>query len=252
MTDNFDEPDDIPYMDPESNPWDSLLLDLAKQRSGMKKHIMGLENGLFKIQNRRSSKKPSSLASELTQARKKLLQIEEKILDVERDKILAEQSKKESEYLEWWRESKTDEKSSVKKEFDLFISHASPDKESLVRPLAEELVSIGVVVWYDEFELRLGDSLRESIDRGVGNSRYGLVVLSEAFFKRRWTAYELSSFNAIEMGSENMVLPLWHKVSKDEVLSFSPALADRIAIKSSDYSIPELARLIRDRIRSRR
>jgi hypothetical protein len=49
----------------------------------------------------------------------------------------------------------------------LFISHASEDKEDFVRPLAETLQQLGVKVWYDEFTLKVGDSLRRKIDSGL-------------------------------------------------------------------------------------
>ncbi len=58
-------------------------------------------------------------------------------------------------------------------EYDLFISHASEDKEEFVRPLAETLENMGVKVWYDEFTLKVGDSLRRSIDNGLVKSKYG-------------------------------------------------------------------------------
>lgn len=60
------------------------------------------------------------------------------------------------------------------REYDVFISHASEDKEALVRPLANALKAEGLVVWYDEIELRLGDSLRRKIDRGLAKSRVDL------------------------------------------------------------------------------
>ena len=44
---------------------------------------------------------------------------------------------------------------------DVFISHASEDKDAIVRPLANALISCGLKVWYDEFTLRIGDSLRQ-------------------------------------------------------------------------------------------
>lgn len=62
--------------------------------------------------------------------------------------------------------------------FDVFISHASEDKDSIVRSLATELTNQGLKVWYDEFTLRIGDSLRQKIDKGLAKSRVGLVVLS--------------------------------------------------------------------------
>lgn len=130
--------------------------------------------------------------------------------------------------------------------YDLFISHASEDKESLVRPLAVALENLGVKVWYDEFTLKIGDSLRRSIDSGLSNSRFGTVVLSSSFFSKNWTLYELDGMTAKEMDGRKMILPIWHKVTKDEVLSFSPTLADKVALNSSISSIEEMAQLIAD------
>ncbi len=128
--------------------------------------------------------------------------------------------------------------------YDLFISHASEDKEDLVRPLAVALESLGVHVWYDEFTLKVGDSLRRSIDSGLSNSRFGTVVLSSSFFQKNWTQYELDGMTAREMDGRKMILPIWHKVTKNEVLQFSPTLADKIALNTSISSIEEIAQSI--------
>ncbi len=126
-------------------------------------------------------------------------------------------------------------------EYDLFISHASEDKDDFVRPLANSLISLGVKVWYDEFTLRIGDSLRRSIDRGLANARYGTVVLSYSFFSKNWPQYEFDGMVARETSGHKMILPIWHKVTKDEVLHFSPTLADKVALNSSTNSIDEIA-----------
>src|SRR5262249_3522295 len=62
--------------------------------------------------------------------------------------------------------------------YDLFLSHASEDKDTIARPLYEALTSRGVTVWFDEAVLQLGDSLRRKIDEGLRVSRFGLVILS--------------------------------------------------------------------------
>lgn len=131
-------------------------------------------------------------------------------------------------------------------EYDLFISHASEDKEELVRPLAIALEGLGVKVWYDEFTLKVGDSLRRSIDGGLSNSRFGTVVLSSSFFSKNWTQYELDGMTAKEMDGRKMILPIWHKVTKSEVIKFSPTLADKVALNSSVHSTEEIAQLIAD------
>jgi hypothetical protein len=129
------------------------------------------------------------------------------------------------------------------KEYDVFVSHASEDKESIVRPLAHALQDEGLTVWYDEFELRIGSSLRRSIDAGLGNSRFGVVVLSESFFKKGWSNYELDGLVTREVaeGGAQLILPLWHRVTNEEVIEYSPSLADKLAIRTSDSTVEEIA-----------
>lgn len=131
-------------------------------------------------------------------------------------------------------------------EHDLFISHASEDKDDFVRPLAETLTELGISVWYDEFQLKVGDSLRRSIDHGLASSRYGIVVLSASFFAKNWPQYELDGLVAREMRGVKVILPIWHKVTKDEVMDYSPSLADKVALNSSLLSIEEIARQLAD------
>jgi len=119
-------------------------------------------------------------------------------------------------------------------EYDVFISHASEDKDGFVRPLAKALKQKGVNVWYDEFTLKLGDSLRETIDRGMSNSRYGLVILSHHFFSKDWPQRELNALFAIMKASERRILPIWHELTAQEVQKYSPLLSDLFAAKSSD------------------
>ncbi len=114
--------------------------------------------------------------------------------------------------------------------YDAFISHASEDKDDFVRPLAGILKEYGFRVWYDEFELEIGDSLRESIDKGLVNSAYGIVVLSPKFLDKNWTKYDLNSLVAKEVGGKKVILPIWHNVSKQDILNYSPMLADKLAL----------------------
>jgi hypothetical protein len=124
--------------------------------------------------------------------------------------------------------------------FDVFISHASEDKESLVRPLAVALAQHGFKVWYDEFELKIGDSLSKSIDHGLANSSYGIVVLSRAFFSKNWPQYELEGLTARQMVGEKVVLPIWHGVTREDILRYSPSLADRLAIDSRTTTVQQM------------
>lgn len=132
------------------------------------------------------------------------------------------------------------------KEFDVFISHASEDKDAVVRELAQALdQDHGLRVWYDEFELRIGDSLRRKIDAGIARSRFGVVVLSHSFFAKNWSQYELDGLVVREMSDgKQIILPLWHNISKNEIIAQSPSLADKVALQTATSTIDEIAEQI--------
>lgn len=136
----------------------------------------------------------------------------------------------------------------MKKEWDLFISHASEDKSAVVKPLADALKERGVKVWYDEFELKLGDSLSRSIDHGLIHSNFGLVVLSKNFFAKQWTEYELQSLLSRATSGERIILPLWHRIGKEDVRQYSLYLADLKAL-STELGVEALSFEIMKRVR---
>lgn len=126
-------------------------------------------------------------------------------------------------------------------EFDAFISHASEDKETIARPLATKLSEYGLKIWFDEFTLEVGDSLIESIDKGLASSRFGIVILSRSFLEKGWTKYELKGLLTREIGKGKIVLPVWHNISRDEIMNISPTLADKFALLSPNQTIDEIA-----------
>lgn len=134
--------------------------------------------------------------------------------------------------------------------WDVFILHASEDKEACVKPLAQLLSELEVRVWYDEFTLKLGDSLSRSIDKGLANSKYGVVVISRAFVKKQWPEYELRGLVAMAMaGKRTRIIPIWHDITRKEVLSFSPPLADIKAADTSKHSMIEIGGAIIEVVR---
>lgn len=136
------------------------------------------------------------------------------------------------------------------REYDVFISHASEDKDEVVRPLALKLQSMGLKVWYDEFELKIGDSLRRKIDKGLANSRFGIVVLSKAFINKGWTNYELDGIVTKVNSGQQIILPIWHNITKQEVIDYSPSLADKLARNTAINTIEEIATEIYDVVTS--
>ena len=118
--------------------------------------------------------------------------------------------------------------------WDVFISHASEDKDDFVRPLARALQDCGMSVWFDELTLKVGDSLRRSIDRGLASSRFGVVVISPHFLSKEWPQKELDGLTAREVDGTKVILPVWLDLSAAQVRRYSPTLADRVATRSSD------------------
>lgn len=123
---------------------------------------------------------------------------------------------------------------SNKKQYDIFISHASEDKEALARPLARALFDKGYSVFLDELVIKMGDSISESINFGLSQSDYGLIIISPIFLSKNWTKAELNSITNMIISSGKKVLPVWHEVTYNDVLRSIPLLADRKAALSSD------------------
>jgi len=112
------------------------------------------------------------------------------------------------------------------------------------------LINEGLDVWYDEMTLRIGDSLRQKIDKGLANSRVGLVVLSPAFINKGWTNYELDGIVTRTVSGDQILLPIWHNITKQQVVNFSPSLADKVARSTATHTIEDIAKEIADLLNS--
>jgi hypothetical protein len=135
------------------------------------------------------------------------------------------------------------------KEWDVFISHASEDKDTFVRALAEALRQLGVKVWYDEFTLVPGRSISSSIDKGLAGSKFGLVVISESFIAKKWPKRELQGLVTEQMAEETEIIPIWLGVSHQEVRKLSPPLADTFAIDVSGKTAVEVTLIVLKKVR---
>ena len=124
-------------------------------------------------------------------------------------------------------------KYSIDSNMKLFISHASEDKDEIARPLAQHLIDKGFQVWYDEYSLKVGDSLSDEIEKGLIDCDYGIVILSKNFFNKDWPKKELSGLVSKEIGfGKKSILPVWHNITYQEILNFSVTLADRFAVST--------------------
>ncbi len=89
-------------------------------------------------------------------------------------------------------------------EYDVFISYASEDEESFVAALADLLTKFGVKVWFAPAVLKIGDSLSRSIDKGLANAKFGVVVLSKAYISKPWPEYELKGLTSKAIGIDKV------------------------------------------------
>lgn len=144
-------------------------------------------------------------------------------LSLKRDELLLDEIRNRKAYA-----------AGLGKKWDVFISHATEDKDGFVRPLAKALEASGLLVWYDEFTMTIGDSLRRKIEEGLANSRYGIVVLSPNFFAKKWPQDELDGLASKEIAGTKVILPVWHNIDFAEVQRQAPMLSGRLAAKSVD------------------
>lgn len=234
----------------------SINKNTSQSSLASKQRQIDTHNGyIIDIQKKKADiqKKTANKTSELGKAKQSLLKEEEK----GRMKIQKEQSEFQNKLERQIEEQKmllnqlieSNYSSNIEKEhsrkndellYDFFISHASEDKDSFVKPLAAAMEGAGFKVWYDNSSITWGDSLRKKIDDGLIKSKYGIVILSNDFFKKGWTNYELDALTEREMNGHKVILPIWHKISKDELMSYSPSLANKLALNTSIHTVGEI------------
>lgn len=122
----------------------------------------------------------------------------------------------------------------------LFLSYATADRE-MARSIAEELRRHGLQVWFDEYELKVGDSLAEKIRDAISSSDYLIVLLSHHSVKSRWVRRELEAAFARELSTRDITL-LPVLISDCDV---PPFLAQRLLIDLREDYVTGIAKLVR-------
>lgn len=114
-----------------------------------------------------------------------------------------------------------------------FISHDSRNKDLIARPIADGLNSRLCYTWYDEYSMKVGGSLRESIEKGIKEAKKCILIVTPEFLSNSgWSKKEFNSIFTREMiFEESIILPIWYNVSVKEVYDYSPSLADCFAIE---------------------
>ena len=128
-------------------------------------------------------------------------------------------------------------------EYDVFVSHAWEDKESFVDEFVQALRDRNLRVWYDTTKMKWGDSMRAKIDDGLRHSRFGVAVLSPDYISegKYWTKAELDGLFQLESINGKMLLPIWHNLTKKQVMNFSPIIAGKLAMNTASLTPEEIA-----------
>lgn len=132
----------------------------------------------------------------------------------------------------------------VGEKYDVFISHAWEDKVAFVDEFVQELENLDINVWYDKENLTWGDSMRNKIDEGLKKSRFGVAIISPNYIAdgKYWTKAEFNAIFQLESVNGKMLLPIWHNISKKEVMQYSPILVDKLALNTTDMTPEEIAK----------
>jgi hypothetical protein len=102
-----------------------------------------------------------------------------------------------------------------------------------VDALVAKAEAAGLRVWYDQFAIQWGQSIRQKIDEGLRKAYFGVVVLSPNFFERPWTNYELDGILQRDLSGRGRLLPIWHRLTLDDIQTYAPSLAGRLALSTA-------------------
>ena len=133
-------------------------------------------------------------------------------------------------------------------QYDVFVSHAWEDKEDFVEEFIQELRDLEIRVWYDKRRIKWGDSMRAKIDEGLRKSRFGVAVLSPNYIAegKYWTKAELDGLFQMESVNGKTLLPIWHKLTKKEVMDYSPIIASKLAMNTASMTAKEIAEKLKE------
>jgi RNA-directed DNA polymerase len=93
-------------------------------------------------------------------------------------------------------------------DFDVFISHASEDKEQIARPIFEACQKLGLKVFLDEAHIGWGQSFTQKINTALGSARTVLAIVSSTSVAKEWPVIEVNTALSLEVTGQKKVVPL--------------------------------------------
>lgn len=216
--------------------------DAERKRADLEKKLADTEVKLTKAQEKYEKERASAQSKALAELRRTSEQSAAKFAPRQLGDALGNRSRSDS-----WRSIAPSNEPVI----DIFLSHASEDKDDIARPLKDALEGRGVTVWFDELKIKVGQSIRQEIEAGIAACRFGVVIISPHFLAKQWTQAELDALFGKKMESgRNMVLPIWHHVSKDDVQRHSPLLAGVLALNTAVATVDEIADSLMEVVRT--
>lgn len=123
---------------------------------------------------------------------------------------------------------------------DVFLCHAWDDRQGVAKELHDLLVSNGVSVWFSEKDVGLGVPLMRAIDKGLANSRIGLVLVTPALL-RRLPQEGIADKELSALLARDQLVPIMHNTTYDALREISPLLASRSGLSTSEEPIADVA-----------
>lgn len=124
--------------------------------------------------------------------------------------------------------------------YDVFLCHAWDDRRETAKELNDALERVGVSVWFSENAVRLGSNLMREIDKGLSKSRAGLVLVTKSFIKRI-KAEGVADKELSALLARDLLVPIVHGVTYDDLREESPLLASRSELDTADDTMEEIA-----------
>jgi TIR domain len=123
---------------------------------------------------------------------------------------------------------------------DVFLCHAWDDRHTAAKELHDLLVAQGVSVWFSEKDVGLGVPLLRAIDKGLANSRVGIVLVTPALL-RRLPAEGIADKELSALLARERLVPVVHETTYTDLREVSPLLASRTGLDTAEESMAEVA-----------
>lgn len=130
---------------------------------------------------------------------------------------------------------------------DIFLCHAWGDRTTTAKELHDALEQQGLSVWFSEKDIKLGTSLTRSIDKGLKDSRVGLILVTPAFY-RSIDAAGIAEQELSALLRTDRVFPVVHNTDYEELAEMSPLLASRSGLSTEGSSLKEVAEKIAEAV----